>query len=222
MTANGNPVLLEYTTEEKDLGVLFDNTLSFEQHVETCITKANRTLSIIRRSFTYMDKDMMLMLYKSLIRPHREYGNVIWSPKLKRVIRSLEAVQRRATRTVPELSHLPYHERLEQLKLPTLVYRRHRGDMLQTYKILHQEYDMDREIFFKSASDNRTRGHSFKIFKDRVDNTAIRHFFSNRVINMWNDLPEEVVSATKIDTFKAKLDQHWSTRDWLYNYESEP
>ena len=135
MTANGSPVELEYITEEKDLGVLVDNTLSFEQHAEACITKANRILSVIRRSFTYMDKDTMLMCYKSLVRPHLEYGNVIWSPKLKRVMRSLEAVQRRATCMVPELAHLSYQERLEQLKLPTLVYRRHRGDMLQTYKV---------------------------------------------------------------------------------------
>ena len=201
MSSNGNPTELEYTSEEKDLGVLIDNTLSFEQHADACITKANRILAIIRRSFTYMDKDMMLMLYKSLIRPHLEYGNVIWSPKLKRVVRSLEAVQRRATRMVPELSQLPYEERLRQLRLPTLVYRRYRGDMLQTYKILHHEYDIDQEIFFSSPTDKRTRGHSFKLFKNRVENTSRRQFFSNRVIKMWNDLPEEVVSASKIDTF---------------------
>ncbi len=222
MTANGSPIELERISEEKDLGVLVDNTLSFEQHAEACITKANRILSVIRRSFSYMDKDMMLMLYKSLVRPHLEYGNVIWSPKLKRVKRSLEAVQRRATRMVPELAHLPYKERLEQLKLPSLVYRRHRGDMLQTYKILHNEYDIDQETFFKSPSDNRTRGHSLKIFKDRAENTTRRHFFTNRVINMWNELPEEVVSAPKVDLFKEGLDKFWSSKEWLYNYEAEP
>ncbi len=94
--------------------------------------------------------------------------------------------------------------------------------MLQTYKILHQEYDIDQEIFFKPPADKRTRGHSFKLFKDRVENPSRRQFFSNRVIRMWNDLPEEVVSASKIDTFKERLDQYWSPREWLYNYEAEP
>ena len=42
------------------------------------------------------------------------------------------------------------------------------------------------------------------------------------MVNMWNDLPEEVVSASEIDTFRGKLDRYWSTRDWLYNYEEEP
>ena len=91
--------------------------------------------------------------------------------------------------------------------------------MIQTYKILYNEYDIDQEIFFKCPVNNRTRGHSFKIFKDRVENATRRQFFSNRVINMWNELPEAVVSASQIGTFKERLDQHWSSRDWLYNYQ---
>ncbi len=86
MTANNQPVELEYTKEEKDLGVIIDNTLSFEQHCNTAITKANRILGIIRRSFKYMDKEVMLTLYKSLVRPHLEYCNTVWNPKLKRNI----------------------------------------------------------------------------------------------------------------------------------------
>ncbi len=51
--------------------------------------------------------------------------------------------------------------------------------------------------------------------------TARRHFFSNCVIDMWNDVPEEVVSAWDVDTFKEKLDQHWSSKYWLYDFEAE-
>ena len=88
--------------------------------------------------------------------------------------RSVEAVQRRATKMIPELAHLPYHERLRHLKLPTLVYRRHRGDLIQTYKILSHKYDLDHGIFFQSAIDARTRGHSYKVFKERVASSIRR------------------------------------------------
>ncbi len=162
----------------------------------------------------------MLNLYKSLVRPHLEYGNTVWYPKLKRVIRSLEAVQRRATRMIPEIARLTYQERLQQLKLPSLVYRRHRGDMLQVYKILHHEYDLNSEQFFKSPSDNRTRGHSFKVFKERAESSTRRNFFTYRVTELWNELPEEVAAAPNIDTFKERLDNFWSNKDWLYNYEA--
>ncbi len=123
MTANGESIKLDYSNEEKDLGVLVDSSLSFKDHCETAISTANRVLGIIRRSFKYIDRETMLTLYKTLVRPHLEYGNTIWCPKLKRVIKSLEAVQRRAMRMVPELAHLPYEARLQQLKLPSLVYR---------------------------------------------------------------------------------------------------
>ena len=122
---------------------------------------------------------------------------------------------------VPQIAHLPYEERLEYLKLPSLVYRRHRGDMLQVYKILHHEYDLNSENFFKSPMDGRTRGHSYKVFKERAESAGRRNFFSFRVTELWNELPEEVVAAPNIDTFKERLDNFWSNKDWLYNYEAE-
>ncbi len=199
MITDGQPIELEYTKQEKDLGVTVDGTLAFEQHCELAISKANRVLGIIRRSFKYVDKDVMLTLYKSLVRPHLEYNNDIWSPKLKRTKRTLEAVQRRATRMVPELKNVPYEERLRHLGLPTLVYRRHRADMIQAFKILHQEYDLDSSKMFKSPTDDRTRGHSYKLFKERVATSLRRGFFPNRVIDLWNELPEEVVTGDIIE-----------------------
>ncbi len=220
MSADGRACKLEHINEEKDLGVTVDNSLSFEQHCESATNKANRVLGVIRRSFKYIDKEVMLTLYKSLVRPHLEYGNTIWHPKLKRVIKSLEAVQRRATRMIPEIAQLTYPERLQQLKLPSLVYRRNRGDMLQVYKILHHEYDLNSEQFFKSPPDNRTRGHSYKLFKDRAESSIRRNFFTFRVTELWNELPEEVAAAPNVDTFKERLDNFWSNKDWLYDYEA--
>jgi hypothetical protein len=79
--------------EEKDLGVIFDKNLKFDKQVESSVQKANKMLGIIKRSFTYLDEDMFLRLYKSLIRPHLEYGNVIWNPYLKRQSARIESVQ---------------------------------------------------------------------------------------------------------------------------------
>ena len=122
---------------------------------------------------------------------------------------------------VPELKLLSYEERLSHLKLPSLVYRRHRADMIQTYKILHQEYDLDSSEMFKSPTDGRTRGHPYKLFKDRVTTSLRRRFFANRVIDLWNELPEEVVVSPNVDTFKERLDKYWSSKDWLYDYEAD-
>ena len=62
-----------------------------------------------------------------MVRPHLEYGNVIWVPYYKTDIKKLEAVQRRATKLITSLKDKAYGERLKELKLPSLVYRRKRG-----------------------------------------------------------------------------------------------
>ena len=55
----------------------------------------------------------------------------------------MEKVQRRATKMVREIAHLPYEERLKHLKLPSLVHRRRRGDMIQLHKIINDDVDID-------------------------------------------------------------------------------
>ncbi len=46
------------------------------------------------------------------------------------------------------------------------------------------------------------------------------HYFMHRVVNLWNELPEEVTSAEDVDKFKEYLDNFWADKDWLYNYET--
>ena len=121
---------METTKEEKDLGVTFTKDLKFSNHIARAANKGNRVTGAIRRAFRYMDKDMFSQLYKALIRGHLEYTNTVWNPIKKGDADHLEKVQRRATKLVPEIRDLPYAERLRVLKLPSLRYRRERGDML--------------------------------------------------------------------------------------------
>ncbi len=70
---------------------------------------------------------MFNMLYKSMVRPHLEYGNAVWHPYKVKDVERIESVQRRATRMIPGMTGLSYEERLKRLNLPTLQYRRMRG-----------------------------------------------------------------------------------------------
>ena len=65
---------VKYSTQEKDLGVEIDNKLSFEQHIQEKVKKANMMAGWVRRSFQYMNKFIFNMLYKSLVRLHLEYA----------------------------------------------------------------------------------------------------------------------------------------------------
>ena len=141
-------------TEEIDLGVVFDTKLSFRNHINMSINKANRLLGIIR-SFCALDDTSFALLYKAIVRPHLEYAATIWNPYKKGNIDDLEKVQRRATKVLQNISHLSYPERQAALSLPTLAYRRSRGDMMVSFRNLNNIYD-SRVTHFLSKSNFST------------------------------------------------------------------
>jgi len=75
-----NNVELENVESIKDLGVLFDSHLKFALHISEKINKDNSILGIIRRNFTFLNKDSFLAIYKFMVRSHLEYANCSWSP----------------------------------------------------------------------------------------------------------------------------------------------
>ena len=98
-------------SQEKDLGVTFDTEINFKKHITNITKKANQMLGIIKRNFSFINKDIFIKLYKSLVRPHLEYGQCIWSPYLIHCKKEIEKVQRRATKIVPGFNNLSYEER---------------------------------------------------------------------------------------------------------------
>ena len=111
---------------------------------------------------------------------------------------------------VDSLCKLSYSERLNSLGLTTLATRRLRGDLIETYKLLTHKERIDPNQFFQ-FSDNgyALRGHSLKLYKPSVRLNIRKQFYSYRVIDSWNQLPQHVVEAPTVNTFKNRLDKHW-------------
>ena len=206
---NLNGTVVEVADEEKDLGIIFDNQLNFHSQTAAAVSKASQMLAVVRRSFANIDEFTLPLLYKSIVRPFLEYGNTIWGPFGKMDQQRLERVQRRATRMVKAVKHLPYPDRLRHLKLPSLYYRRRRGDMVTVYQLFHGGVDVPSETFLTRNDSELTRGHQWKLWKPRAKTLVRRNAFSIRVVNDWNGLPAAVVSAASLNAFKAELDRHW-------------
>jgi len=98
-----------------------------------------------------------------MVRPHTEYAHSVWNPFLKDNIENIETVQKRATKQIISLKHLTYKERLKQLKLPTLKYRRARGVFIEVYKIIHNHYDCNETVNVSLNKNAATRGNRYKI-----------------------------------------------------------
>ena len=103
------------------------------------------------------------------------------------------------------MQELSYEERLRRLRLPTLVHRRVRGDLIEVYKITHKVYDpISTSSLLTLVPDDApsTRTNNFKLTKFRSKHNQYLNFFTNRVVNAWNSLPYEIVNAQSVNSFK--------------------
>ena len=171
---------IEHVFDEKALGITIDSELKFEEHISLKARKANAIMGMIRRSFTFLDCNLFKKLYVAFVRPHLEYGQAVWSPHLLKYINMLEEVQVRATKLVNGLGGLEYSERLRKLDLPTLAYRRTRGDQIELFKHFHA-YDKTTLPYFFNPRDRASQKHDFQLLlnapKDGVRGVQTNFFY---------------------------------------------
>ena len=185
--------VLGRTTQEKDLGVTFSGDMKVSEQCGIANSKGNQILGLIRRTNIYEEKQLIVPLYKAIVRPHLEYCIYAWRPYRKKNIDKLERIQRRATKLIPELRDLSYKSRLLQCGLTTLEARRLRGDQIEMFKIVNGYENVDRNtcMFFKLKEGSRTRGHKAALVKELCRLDMRKYSFSQRVINEWNKLPND-------------------------------
>ena len=171
---------IERVQKEKDIGVTIDSELTFESHIQNVCEKVNKATSIfgaLRRAFRYLDKKLFIPLYKTMVRTQLDYASSVWAPYKKKHIDMIENVQKRATKQIPGMKNLSYEEHLRKLELPTLSYRRLRGDMIEVYTIIRGHYDPEASTIIKLMNDTEqrfsTRTNSRKVVYNRA-NTNIR------------------------------------------------
>jgi len=212
----------EHENVVKDLGVWIDPALSYDDHICEKINIANKMLGVIRRNFVDLDVHSFCLIYKALVRSHLEYASSVWNPYRKGQISDIESVQRKATKLIRGCRTLPYKERLAFLQLPTLKYRRYRGDMIEVFKIINGLYDSKVVPTIIRNFDSRTRGNSFKLMVVRCKYDVSKYGFCNRVVNLWNSLSNTIVSSSSVNVFKNNLDKFWRNQNFYYDYEDEP
>ena len=200
-------------TEETDLGICIDDKLSFSNHITVKLSKANKMLHVIKNTFKNLTPEIFKKLYTTLVRPHLEYGTPIWSPHTLHDILRLESLQRRATKLVRSIHEKPYKERLQELNLPTLEYRRTRQDLILLWNITAGNISLDLDThcrtcpgkkMLQQSLSTKTRGHELK-FQIHHHQGARNYFLTTRIIPLWNRLHHLTVTAPNINTFKSRL-----------------
>ena len=218
-----NDSLLPNVDNEKDLGINVENNLAWSAHIQSNIAKAKKCIGWVKRNVISRETDVMLNIYKSLIRPHLEYCVQLWSPKPEygnwATIMELESVQREFTRLLDGVGLMTYKKRLNKLQLTTLIERRARGDLIEVFKIFRGLCMYGKTLLKFSRS-----GMNIVLKSNRPHVNK----FELRVVNYWNKLPEELRLANSVVDFKVGLEaykkdniskqgNYWELSDEIFN-----
>lgn len=187
-----------------DLGVKVSSSTKPSEHCDYIYRKASRLCSYIFRAFRCRHHGFLVNMFKIYVLPVVMYNSPAWSPFLKKDIILVERVLRNFTRRFPGLRELTYSQRLKRLDLLSLEEQRLRVDLIYTYRIIHNLIDLNFDEFFQySKAPTRTNG--YKLYKTYFRLDSSKGFFSNRVIDPWNDLPIDIVNSPTLNIFKAGL-----------------
>uniref|UniRef100_A0A8C6XUJ4 Reverse transcriptase domain-containing protein n=1 Tax=Naja naja TaxID=35670 RepID=A0A8C6XUJ4_NAJNA len=199
--------LVDDPNSVKDLGVLISNDLSARAHCNYIAKKALRVVNLILHSFFSGNITLLTRAYKTFARPILEYSSSVWNPHYIFDINTVEKVQKYFTRRVLHSSthsRIPYATRLEILDLENLELRRLPSDLNIVYKIIHCNVIPVNEHFSFNYNNRR----AYNRYKLKVNCTKLdyrKYDFSNRVVNVWNTLPDSVVSSPNPKNFNLRL-----------------
>ena len=128
-------------------------------------------------------------------------------------------MQRRATKILPELRECTYEERMRILNLPSLKYRRYRGDLIQTFKILNKVDDLRVEDFFTLNNNTITRDSDIKLGIKYCSTNTKKFCFSNRCAKYWNSLSPLTRRAENLNQFKNLLDKDCRREIFSFDFD---
>ena len=210
MLNNDERKILLKTESERDLGIIISNNMKYESQCNKASSSAIRMLNLLKHTFNSRDINLWKKLYMTYIRPLLEYSVASWSPHLQKDIYMLEKVQRRATKTCYQIKQLDYETRCDALGLTTLEKRRKRGDLIQQFKFVNNINIVNwtvEPVYREPRVDRRPM-----LVREMVRNCRLRFdFFNNRIVGLWNNLPDHVVISNNVNSFKNNLDKFLST-----------
>ena len=203
-------VLLNRVFDICDLGVHITSDFKPSLHCASIAAKAFQRLSLLLKGLQTLNISTLCQVFISYVRPILEYNTPVWNPWLIQDIKCVERVQRFFTRALfirVKLPTMSYTDRLANLGLHSLEYRRVYFDLVMCFKIVKNLVDLDTSAFFCiNLSPYSTRGNSIKLSPLSSPHHNFRsNFFSIRVIHIWNSLPDSVVTASSEKIFRSKL-----------------
>ena len=235
---NLNGTVLEYSTDEKDLGVNVTKNLKWNSHHKSILSKAGQKLGLMRRTCNFnRNKNFRRLLFLSIIRSQFEHASPVWRPTTITQMDKFEALQKRCIKWISNedfcyYSKSEYFKKQENLDILPMYLKFRMNDITLFHKIVYNVSVLTFPRYILSASstdpsvsryfsrqtrqfNNSDRLKYKSSLAPRVD--AFKDSFFVRTMAYWNALPLTLREIECIDTFKQKLKEHL----WVIGREDE-
>ena len=197
---------IQKSSDVKDLGVTISENISFDTHIMNITKDARKHAGWIFRIVRSRDPSVVLLLYKTYVRPRLEYSSPLWSPHLVKDIIKIESVQRTVTSKINGLESYNYWERLYHLNLLSMQRRRERYQIIHIWKISQGliPNDLNLQFYETSRFGLKCKRPQFNQKRRRISNIKFNSFTSNGPA-LFNCIPPSIKSAKSLNSFKNKL-----------------
>ena len=214
VSLGGHP--LSRVNDVIDLGISYSTSINFASHINNIVSKAKQRIYLLRKCFTNCHNEALVLAYKTYVVPLLEYCSPVWSPTCVTYIVKLEKVQKMFTKSLKGLEDLPYRDRLRAIELETLERRRLNADLVLLYKIIYNLVEIDFHGSLELSETSATRGNKLKLKVQPARLNSRLNFFTLRCIKIWNTLPDSIVLATSVYSFKRALIQYDLNKFLMY------
>ena len=217
-----NATKLEHVGEIRDLGIMLDTKLTFASHVNNVVSRANRSLGLLFRSFqtgtsgSKFNRNALMCAYVSNVRSILEYGSVIWAGAAETHTVRIDRVQHKFLIWLLSYTNsghsrsLEYSDLLNHFQILSLASRRVQHDLLFIRNVVNSRIDSDillRNFSLHAPTRSIRTQRLFYVPRPRV-NTVKRGLFirvPNLVNSFLGSVPEADFFADDFSTFKTRV-----------------
>ena len=201
-------ISLEKSENVVDLGVTLSENATFTTHIANAVSSAKRFAAWTMRTFKSRSREVVLLLYKTYVRPRLEYGCAVWSPHLIKDINAIESIQRSITSKIEGCENMNYWERLQELRLYSLQRRRERYQVIHMWKIFKEIIPNDLNFVFYESRSHGIKCRRPKLnLKNKRISTLRDNYFTSVGPALFNAIPSSITSSVSLSVFKSKLDK---------------
>ena len=196
---------LQQVSSVKYLGLLLTSDLTWSQHIDNICSKTRKLTGLFYRRFHHCHPQLMIRLYKSLVRPHLEYASQVWDPHLAKDTNSLENTQKFALKVCQKSWSASYNELLEATNVQRLSTRRKRAKLCQLYKIIYGLTDCEPSPAVVKPTTLTRHRNPVQLQQLRFHSSHFQFSFYPHSISMWNKLTLTNESLSSLSLFKHSV-----------------